>query len=163
MGIEKIINLKEHEYATTLAGFVATISTIAFGALGLISKPINYPLELIFTAIGTLATVGVALLCDHVLDEAEIYEKDRLAILGGGYLIFSLLMGLLIFGLLYIHGGHYEMNGCFQPTHIIVSGLAALMLIAKAMTKTPSWPLWGIIFFVPLSYLMPIIHKCINT
>jgi hypothetical protein len=105
MGREKIVDVKEHEYATTLAGFLATISTIAFGALGLISESINYPLELIFTAIGVLATVGVALLCDHVLDEAKIYESERLTILGGGYLIFSLLMGLLIFGLLYIHGG----------------------------------------------------------
>lgn len=160
---ERIEKVNAQAYATTLAGFLATISTIAFAILGASSLNKETPLILIFTAIGLLATFGVALLSDYVLDKAEVTEKERVTLFGGGYLIFSLLMGLLTFGLLFLLGHDLGLKNSPQIIHVIISVITGVMLVAKEMTKDPQWPLWWLFALLPISFFMPLVMKVLST
>ena len=159
MGREIIEDLKEQEYSISMAGFLATISTVAFSGLGL-SGETDYIKICIFTAIGVLSIIGVATLCDYVLDQAKIKDEDRCYILGGGYLVFALLSGILLFGLLYQHGSYSNLNKYFTLIHTIVAALASFSLFAKAMTEKPDWPLWFMWAFVFIALSISLVSNC---
>ncbi|MDO6508750.1 hypothetical protein Q4506_17205 [Colwellia sp. 4_MG-2023] len=161
MAHEIISSLKEQEYSISMAGFLATISTVAYSGLGL-AENLPYIKICIFTAIGVLSIIGVALLCDYILDQAEIKDKERYFMLGGGYFIFASLSAVLLFGLLYQHGSFSIIKEYWAPAHLVVSVLASFSLFAKAMTEKADWPLWSMWSFVIIALSISVVSKCVG-
>ena len=159
MSIKQIEHLETQEYATTLAGVLATISTISFAFMIAVGKDSQYIMILIFAFVGVLSTSGVGLILDYVLDQAQVENKRRWSLLGGGYMLFSLLIGALLFGILLmlnIYSQLLENNLYIFFCQLVLSILSAIMVTSKLMTRKEKWPLRGMRLFLPATLFISI-------
>lgn len=143
--------------AFTLASLLITISTIFISVLAS-GNAINSPI--LYGIIGFLSVSTAALLVDWVLDKnLKMVWFERLIFLNGGYVLFSLTMSSVAFGVLYFtNAARNCISGEVLTPHNMLFGATSLFLFLKIMTKEDkqAW-LIGLIFFAVLS-VSSIIH-----
>ncbi len=103
---QNTIDLDELELrlATTLAPMLLTVSIFSLTLVGITQKPDTTILDEVLCLLSLFCILSAALVADSALDKANLDFLNRTRFLGGGYVLFCIVAGVMSFvvPLLYI-------------------------------------------------------------
>lgn len=128
--------------ASIIASVLITIAAISMAVIGL-SENVAF-LHLSFGALGVFAVLGAALLIDFTMDSIGAKPLERVTVLNGGYLLFSLIIAGTILPLLILTDTpnieQEEITELFQPYKIVLYIFSVVIVWLKLMIdEEPRW------------------------
>jgi hypothetical protein len=85
----------ELRLATTLAPMLLTVAIFSLSSMTLVSKPAMTWVDELLSLIAAFSIFAAALIIDFALDHQQLSSEERLKFLGGGYLFFCIVVGIM--------------------------------------------------------------------
>lgn len=131
----------ELRLATTLAPMLLAVSIFSLTLVERTAAPANTYVDEILSLLSTICILGATMVADSALDKVNLSYNDRFRFLGGGYLLFCVVTGVITMTIPLIYISKQcltkPLNGWYYFIYFIAGSLASLKLMnnkEKALT-----------------------------
>ncbi|WP_010384266.1 hypothetical protein [Pseudoalteromonas rubra] len=143
--------------AIAMAALLVTTSAVTLPMMASVTSSNHKYLNDIFWLVGLGSIVTSALLIDWVLDKAKFNFKRRLGLMGGGYVVFALLVSLISVAVtaqfFVLEVGEKSTSVFSFPFLVFLFG--GLSIFIKVMTEDDHYlASGGILLFFSISYMI---------
>ena len=128
-------NEVEIRLATTLSPILVAVGVLCLTLMTLPPDPAKTFIDEMFMAFGLLSLVSAALTVDSLLDKQQLKLGDRITLMNGGYLVFSIVIGFMSAGiLLFYYTRSYKGSELTWNKSLIPFLLVGLFIVCKLMS-----------------------------
>jgi hypothetical protein len=93
----------ETQMAGPLSAALITVATFSLTVMGLVSIPGQTFVDEVFMALGLSSLLSAARIIDVIFDKRALNVTDRFKLIGGGYFLFCVIVGLMSFAILLLY------------------------------------------------------------